>query len=273
MVYSKEQTALLDKQTFGYLEVEERENVLRITLNRPEKKNALNPVMLNELAYALCYAAQHRHIWAVLIRAKGNVFCSGADLSAMMGMAEDRPSTIPAPDGDILLAELFHHLHKPSIAQVEGDVYAGGFLILAGCTYVVACNDIKLGLPETKRGLFPFQVMASLLEVMPTRKVLDWCIRGYNLPVEEALELGLVTHVAIQETIDGEIGKILRDILSNSPSAIRLGLEAHDFLRQKTMDGMHRYLHSMLMRTLETEDAAEGLTAFREKRKPEWKGQ
>jgi enoyl-CoA hydratase/carnithine racemase len=78
------------------------------------------------------------------------------------------------------IGQIFISLHKPSIAKVEGDVYAGGFLLLCGVRFVLANRGLKFGLPEVKRGLYPFQVMAALMEVMPARKVLDWCVRGYN---------------------------------------------------------------------------------------------
>lgn len=272
-IYSAEQTADLHNQRFAFLLVEEQGHVLNLTLNRPEKKNALNQGMVHELAYALAYARHQPGIWAVTLRAAGNVFCAGADLKAFAGGDSGNISTIPAPAGEVLPGELFTRLNKPSIAVVAGDVFAGGFLLLTGCTYVVAATGIRLGLPEVKRGLFPFQVLGGLLEVMPARKAIDWCIRGYDLPVDEARDHGLVTHVVSAGELDAQAGSLLRDVLANSPTAIRLGLEAFDHLRRQ--DSIHRqqYLHQMLMRTLQTADAQEGLAAFMEKRAPVWKGE
>ncbi len=273
MPYTKEQTAALRKQTFAYLKVSEAEHVLTVTLNRPARKNALNPVMVNELAYAMRYARHHPTVRAVVLRAEGDVFCAGADLRAFMGGEEETDSTIPAPAEEVLLGELFNTLHKPCIARVDGHVYAGGFLLLAGCTHVVACRGLTFGLPEVKRGLFPFQVMAALLTVLPARKVLDWCIRGYDLPVEEALIWGLVTHITEREGLDEQVNYLLNDILANSPTAIRLGLEAFDHIRQSNTAEQHQYLRNMLMQTLQTKDAQEGIAAFREKRAPVWRGE
>jgi len=92
-----------------------------------------------------------------------------------LGMLGEFESTIPSAEKEVLLGDLFNQVHKPVIAKIEGDVYAGGFFFLAGSTYVVADTQVKLGLPEVKRGLYPFQVMAALLQVMPKRKVVDWC--------------------------------------------------------------------------------------------------
>ena len=270
-LYTREQTVSLPEQTFAFLEIEESDHTFTITLDRAAKKNALHPQMVNELAFALQYAHYQKDIWVVVIAAKGNVFCAGADLKAMAGIIEPNDSTVPAPGEEILIGELFNKIYKPTIAKVTGDVYAGGFFFLAGCNIVVAADNVKFGLPEVKRGLYPFQVMAALLKVMPARKVVDWCIRGYNLPVEEALRFGLVSSVVRPEAIDGEVSSILTELKQNSPSAIRLGLQAYDHIRPSA--AQHKYLHEMLQKTIMTKDGQEGLKAFREKRLPEWSGE
>ncbi len=270
-LYSREQVANIKEQTFAFLQVIEANQVLTITLDRAEKKNALHPQMVNELAFALQYAHYEKEVWVVLIQAKGTVFCAGADLKAMMGGLGENNSTIPSPNGAVLLGELFNKVHKPTITKVTGDVYAGGFLLLAGSNVVVAQEDIQLALPEVKRGLFPFQVMAALLKVMPARKVIDWCIRGYKLPVQEAEKFGLLTHVCKAENIDQTTQEIINQLKENSPSAIRLGLEAYEKLQ--ATDGEHKYLMEMLMKTFATKDGQEGLKAFREKRAAKWTGE
>ncbi len=270
-LYTKEQTQNIHSQTFAFLEIKEKENALTITLDRANKKNALHPQMVNEIAYATHYAHFEKKIWVVLIQAKGNIFCAGADLKAMAGFIEENNSTIPQPDGEVLIGELFNKIYKPTIAKVTGDVYAGGFFFLAGSNIVVAQDDIKFGLPEVKRGLFPFQVMAALLKVMPARKVVDWCIRGYNLPVIEAEKHGLVSQVCSAENIDQEVQKIIEELIQNSPTAIKYGLEAYDKIHPAAAE--HKYLYNMLMKTIGTKDGREGLKAFREKRKPKWTGE
>ena len=259
------------EQTFAFILLEEEDHVLTITLNREKKKNALHPQMVNEIAYAMQYAHSNNDIWMVVIQAKGNVFCAGADLKAMAGFAEPHDSTIPQPDGEILMGELFNKVHKPTIAKITGDVYAGGFFFLAGATIVVAQDDVKFGLPEVKRGLYPFQVMAALFQVMPERKVVDWCIRGYNLPVAEAERYGLVTEMVTAENVDSTVENIIHELKQNSPTAIRNGLKAYDQILPK--GETHKYLMDMLMKTVGSKDGQEGLKAFREKRMPVWTGE
>lgn len=269
--YSNEQLSQFSAQQFAFIEAQEQENVLYITLNREAKKNALHPHMVNEIAYALNYAHVQKTVWVVVIQARGTVFCSGADLAAAMGMAEEHNSTVPEPSGEVLMGELFNKVHKPIIAKVTGDVFAGGFFFLAGSHIVIATDDIKLGLPEVKRGLFPFQVMASLLRVMPARKVLDWCIRGYTLPVAEAKAYGLITDMVNAEAIDDTVQRMVEELKQNSPSAIRLGLEAYDTISPNAAE--HAYLMEMLVKTFSTKDGQEGMMAFRQKRPPVWTGE
>lgn len=270
-LYTKEQTATIKSQTFAFLEVAEADHVLSLTLNRAHKKNALHPQMVNEIAYALHYAHFEKNVRVIIFQAKGDTFCAGADLKAMMGIIEPNDSTIPSPGGEVLIGELFNKVYKPTIAKVTGDVYAGGFFFLAGCNYVLALDGIKLGLPEVKRGLYPMQVMAALLRVISPRKVIDWCIRGYDLPVQTAFEWGLVTQIVTPETLDKAVLKIVNDLIANSPTAIRLGLEAFDHIQPRAAE--HKYLSDMLKRAILSKDGQEGLQAFREKRKPVWTGE
>ena len=273
MIYTKEEVANFKDRIFAYLLIDEAEHVLTITLNRPEKKNAMNPVMINEIAFALSYAHYNNDIWVVVMAANGDVFCAGADLKAFAGGDQDTTnSTIPEPSAEVLLGEIFTQLHKPSIAKVHAPVYAGAFLIICGCTHVVAADNATFALPEVKRGIWPMQVMQSLLNIMPTRKVLDLCILGKTINSREALDLGLITSIVSPNDLDNEVAGLASKIFGNSPAAIKHGLRAFDELRSIDNDQKHAYLKKMLGEILKTDDAREGITAFKEKRKPNWTG-
>jgi enoyl-CoA hydratase/carnithine racemase len=253
---------------FDFIKLDEIDFVFTVTLNRPKKKNALHPQMINEIAFAFQYAFYNDNVRAVLLKSNGDVFCSGLDLKALNGDIEKNNSTVPKANSKVLIGELFNKLYKPKICQLEGDVYAGGFLIVAGCNYVVAKKNIVLGLPEVKRGIFPFQVMESLSKVISIRNIMDWCIRGYNLDVEIAKKWGLVSQVVEKSDLINTVQNWLKDVVSNSPSAIRLGLEASYNISSSELN--HEYLSKMLEKVLQSEDAKEGIKAFKEKRKPKW---
>lgn len=273
MIYTKDDISNFSEQQFGFLIVEEKDNVLSITLNRPDKRNAFHMPLANELAYALAYAHYTNSIWCVVMKANGPTFCAGADLKAFGGdSTEASVSTIPAPKEMVKLGDEFNGLHKPCIAQVHADVYAGGFLMIGGCTHVVAVEEAKFGLPEVKRGIFPFQVMASLEPIMSARALLDLCLRAKTLSAQEAKEIGLVSMVVKSDELASTVQQLVDDIKEQSPTALRLGLKAFQEMKTKSADEKHKYLHAMLMQCLGSADAKEGILAFKEKRKPNWTG-
>ncbi len=272
MLFTAEQLMEFKTQTFAHLLVEENNHLLTLTLNRPEKKNALNPVLFKELAYALTYAKHEREVWGVVIAAKGDVYCAGADLKAFAGASETTISKVPEPSREVVIGNVFNSLNKPCIAKVHGPVYAGGFLIICGCTHVIATSNSTFSLPEVKRGLYPFQVMQSLLQIMPARTVLDLCIRAKTLSATDAEKIGLISKVVEQNNLNAEVQSLVNEIFEFSPSAIRLGLEAFENLKNIPASEAHSYLKQMLGECIQTEDAAEGMAAFIEKRKPVWKG-
>ena len=141
--YKENQLVNFKQEKFYFIEIKEKNEVFEITLNRTSKKNAIHPQMLNELAFALQYAQFDKKVRVLVLRAKGDVFCSGSDLSAMQGEVDKHSSSIGKPSKEVLLVNLWTGFRKPSLAIVQGNVYAGGYLFLACCTYVVADNSFK----------------------------------------------------------------------------------------------------------------------------------
>ena len=272
MFYSKEDLNAFSIVQFRFIETAFEDNVFTISLNRPEKRNAFTPTMVREIAYALEYANTDGSVWCVVIEARGPIFCAGMDLLVFQNPELDEENkTLPRTIKQVNLGEAFHDLDKPSIAKVEGSVFAGGFLIIAGCTFVVASDNVEFSLPEVKRGLFPMQVMASLLQKMPAGKVLEMCILGKSYTASEAREIGLISHLSSREDVDETCGGLKKMILENSPFAIRKGIEAFKKLPEISGKERYAYLLDQLNRIRNSEDAQEGIAAFKEKRKPEWK--
>ncbi|MDB5242902.1 MAG: enoyl-CoA hydratase [Spirosoma sp.] len=274
MLYTANQTAQLPAEGFHYLLVTFKEHVLTITLNRPEKKNALSPPMLNELAFALAYAHHTPAVWLVVLAAAGDTFCAGMDLKALSqsdgsALPAELP-VVPEPAGPVRLGELMAGLHKPCIAQVQGPVYAGGFLLVGGSTYVVAAESATFSLPEVKRGLFPFQVLAILLDIMPARTALDLCLRARTITAAEALSVNLVTEVVPANELSNSVSRLTDELKQFSPTAMQFGLRAMQHLKSLSPEEQQAFLYEQFQELQQTPDAKEGMAAFVEKRQPRW---
>ena len=266
--YKEGQLENFHKEKFFFIEIDEINEVFEITLNRTAKKNAIHPQMLNELAFALQYAQNNKRVRVLVLRAKGDVFCSGSDLSAMQGKVDQHESSIGEPMKEVLLVNLWTGFSKPSLAIVEGNVFAGGYLFLACCTYVIAEKSLKFSLPETRRGIFPMQVMGVLVRVIAPRVLLDWCIRGYEINAQKAEDWGLISKAVDKNEIETAAKEWINQVRANSPGAISLGMEAFSNIVDDEKN--QKYLKSMLDKVLRTKDAREGLKAFKEKRSPKW---
>jgi methylglutaconyl-CoA hydratase len=178
--------------SYTYLLLNEKENILTITLNRPEKRNAFSPLMINELAYVMQGVNKENTVKAVVIEAAGTVFCAGMDLKVFKGeVQEEIPQKFIAEGLTMALA--LRQLGKPLIGVVEGPVIAGGFLILNECHLVLARDDAWFRLPEIEIGLFPFQVMEKLPEIVGERRAMDWALTGKKIDAQEALSSGLIS--------------------------------------------------------------------------------
>ena len=266
--YSKDQTNKVNNENFEFIKFNQQNYLITITLNRPQKRNAIHPQTINELAFLLQYIYYEKKIRVIVLESSGSVFCSGLDLDAIYGKAEAHNSSIPNSKKKILLGQILTEVHKPIISKVEGNVYAGGYIYLACSTYVIASDHLKFSLPEVKRGIFPMQVMGLLMRVMMPRNIIDWCIRGYSLSAKKAKKRGLISKAVPLKKIDKEVELLYKNIIENSPQAISLGLEAFEKLIDQEKN--QKYLAQMLDKVLESDDAKEGITAFKEKRKPNW---
>ena len=224
--YTNKQLLNFWENKFHFLNINKKDEVFYLTLNRSEKKNALHPQMQNEIAFCFDYISQNNEIKLVVIQSTGDTFSAGADLKALSNNIEPHTSTIPDPNKKIILGNLFNNLYKPKLAIVEGNVYAGGCLIVGGCNYVLSLKDITFSLPEVKRGIFPLQVMQTISSIIGLKKTIDWCIRGYKINADIAKEWGLVDEICNKENIQNYAKKWIEDFSGNSNKAIEFGLKA-----------------------------------------------
>ena len=240
-------------------------HIMTITLNRPEKKNALNNVMMNELNYSLAYAKQERSIRVVVIAAEGDVFCAGADLTRT-----ESESNVPKIEGVDDISLSLRHLYKPVICKIQGPVLAGALLIITNATHAIAVKDAKFSAPEIHRGLWPFMVMAGLFRVMPKRAGLDFIMRGQPIDSKKAENWGLINKSVDKKDLDKNVNALAEELANLAPETMQFGLEAYEKQDSKSFDEALPYLQKQIAKCFEGKDAKEGIAAFLEKRKPKW---
>ena len=255
----------LEGLDFQAIKLDIANNIMTLTLNRPEKKNALNNVMMNELNYALAYAKQERSIRVVVIAAEGDIFCAGADLTRTKS-----ESNVPKIEGADDISLSLRHLYKPVICKIQGSVLAGALLIVTNATHAIAVKDAKFSAPEIHRGLWPFMVMAGLFRVMPKRAGLDFIMRGQPIDSSEAEKWGLINKSVDKIELDDVVSSLAEELANLAPETMQFGLEAYEKQDSKSFDEALPYLQEQIAKCFEGKDAKEGIAAFLEKRKPKW---
>lgn len=227
--------------TYRYIKVERAEHVCKVILARPEKRNAFTPTMVNEIYHLFQEINSDDTLKVVTIHAEGPIFCAGMDLKTFEDptLDESNPNIV---NKNISLGEVFDSLQKPSVAIVEGNVIAGGFLIILGCTYVFANKDVRFRLPELDLGIFPFQVMASLLKIMPEKKVLQLCLDTEYFDFERALNLGIVD---AQLDMD-KLNALITSFKNKASLALKEGIKSLRALKSIPAEEQFTYLKGIL---------------------------
>ncbi|SVB54618.1 uncharacterized protein METZ01_LOCUS207472 [marine metagenome] len=256
----------MDGLIFQATKIEISNHILTITLNRPEKKNALNNVMINEINYALAYAKQERDIRVVVIGAEGNIFCAGADLTRSKGK-----SNVPKLKNADDISFSLRRLHKPVICKIQGSVLAGALLMITNATHAIAAEEVKFSAPEIHRGLWPFMVMAGLFRVIPKRAGLDFIMRGEPIDTSKAKQWGLINQSVPANKLDQTVNKLAAELANLAPRTMQFGLKAYEKQDALAFDEALPYLQEQIAECFQGEDAKEGIAAFLEKRKPNWK--
>jgi enoyl-CoA hydratase/carnithine racemase len=246
--------------------------VARLTINRPERRNALSWTVITELRQAFAEVKDDPSARvAVLTGAGEKAFCAGADLTGMR--ADSGFAEVHDARGE--LARLFRQmweLGKPIIARVRGYALAGGFGLALACDLVVAADDAQFGTPEINVGLWPYMITVPLVRSMPPKKALELMLTGRRVAAAEAERIGFVTRVVPVDELDAAVDELAATLASKSPAVMKLGRDSFYAVWDQSAEEALRVLHPLLTVTSQTEDAAEGIAAFAEKRPPQWKG-
>jgi len=242
----------------------------RVTITREERRNALNADVVRAIGDAL-QRAESEDVHAIVLTGAGDkAFCAGADLGGMTG---DRAVAQHFDRAGIgALFQQMRAVPLPIVARVNGHALAGGFGLMLACDLVVASEHAMLGTPEVDLGLWPFMISALLQRDLPRKVALDLMLTGRRIPAAEGARWGFVNRVAAAGALDAEVDALVDDLAAKSPLIVSLGKRA--FYKAEDMDLDHalEYLAGMLTLCLGSEDTAEGVTAFLQKRTPEWKG-
>ncbi|MEZ5646320.1 MAG: enoyl-CoA hydratase/isomerase family protein [Burkholderiaceae bacterium] len=250
--------------------LERRGQAFWITINRPEKRNALHAGVIESMREGLRRAHADPEVRAIVLTAVGDkAFCAGGDLQPGKGFAFDYSR--PNIDYADLLRDA-QNATLPIIARVNGTCMAGGMGLLCMVDMAVAADHALFGLPEVKVGVFPMQVLSLLKDLMPRRLVREWALTGEPVSAQDALAAGLLNHVVPAAELDAKTDWLIARLVDKSPTAIRRGKYAMRAIDAMSFDEAIAYTESQIALLAMTEDAKEGLAAFNERRKPVWTG-
>jgi enoyl-CoA hydratase/carnithine racemase len=254
------------------LRYEVSEGVATLTIDRPERRNALSWTVIAGLRSCLADSRTDPGVRVVVLTGAGDrAFCAGADLGGMR--ADAGQEEIHRARGELAgLFEDLWSLGKPTIARVKGYCLAGGFGLALSCDLVVAAEDAVFGTPEIDVGLWPYMITVPLCRSMPPKRALDLMMTGRRVSADEGVEMGFVSRITPVESLDVVVGELAATLASKSPSVMRLGRDSFYAAWDQSATEALRMLHPMLTVATDLEDAAEGITAFMEKRPPVWKG-
>jgi enoyl-CoA hydratase/carnithine racemase len=241
-----------------------------VTLNRPERRNALSLALMRELTACLDEVGRDREIRAVILAAAGKVFCSGHDLAEMTG--RDINGYREIFDACTELMTKIQSIPQPVIAEVQGVATAAGCQLVAACDLAVAAENAAFATPGVKIGLFCTTPMVALARAIGRKRALEMLLTGQMVDARTAAEWGLVNRVVAASELAGETRKLAAKIAEASNLVVALGKQA--FYTQIDLDQPKAYAYAkeaMSMNAL-AEDAREGMAAFLGKRAACWKG-
>ncbi|MCR8957235.1 enoyl-CoA hydratase/isomerase family protein [Variovorax sp. S2] len=261
--------------TFTKLKLEVQDTVARIWLDQPDARNAFDDIVIAELTQAFTEAGAQSQVKAIVLGADGPAFCAGANLNWMRRMADYTRDENIADAGKLAtMLRTIAECPKPTIARVQGDVYAGGMGLVAACDMAVSVDTAWYCLSEVKIGLVPATISPYVLRAMGTRASQRYFLTAERFTAAEAHRIGFVHEVvAGADALDAKVDELVKALTSASPAAVRSckqliadvdGREIDDALIGKTVESIADIRAS--------EEGREGVQAFLQKRKPSWLG-
>ncbi len=261
---------MLQEKTYEHVLFERDGKIARITMNRPEKRNALSLAHMQELIGRLRSIGEEKEASVIILGGNGPAFCAGHDLSEMVG--RDPGFYRHIFDVCCELMETIQAIPQPVIAKVHGVATAAGCQLAAACDLVVAAEEARFATPGVRIGLFCSTPMVALSRAVGQKKSMEMLLTGEFISAEEALTEGLVNRLVAADALEEQTTALAQKIAEASPIVVGIGKQA--FYRQLDMPTEQAYAYTKEVMSFNATfaDAQEGICAFLEKRKPEWKG-
>jgi enoyl-CoA hydratase/carnithine racemase len=257
-------------ETYQHIEYAAEGRIATVTMNRPERRNALSLAHMEELTGCLKAIGRDAGVAVVILRGNGPVFSAGHDLKEMIGQEPGFYRQLFAVCADLM--ETIQAIPQPVIAQVHGIATAAGCQLVATCDLAVAAEEARFATPGVKIGLFCSTPMVALSRTVGRKKAMEMLLTGDFIPAHEALAAGLVNVVVPAAELENATRALAAKIAASSPLVIGIGKQA--FYRQLEMPQHQAYDYTMEVMSFNATfaDAQEGMCAFLEKRPPEWRG-
>ena len=257
--------------SYSTILVEEVERVCTITLNRPERRNAMTPAMQQELINAFESAAESSAL-ALVIRGAGEAFCAGLDLSALQSLQSQGPAEHHADAERIAcLFRTLYELPLPTIAAINGHAIAGGTGLATICDFTLAVPQAKFGFTEVRIGFVPALVSAFLALQIGDKRSRDLLLTGRLFDASEAERLGLVNEIVAADNLESRVAELLKTLRGNSPASLRATKKLMADQNRAWLDASIAAAMEANSKAREHADFSEGVAAFLEKRKAVWK--
>lgn len=258
---------------YEFIVVEQSTHIALLTLNRPDKRNAMHGLLVAELTHALKQLASDDTIRVLIIQGNGDNFCAGGDVKWMQLQAEGSPSDNEADA--MLLAELLYllyHFPKPTLALAHGVTLGGGVGLLSACDVVVASDEASFGFSEVKLGIAPSVISPYVIDAIGQRAALYYFLTGETFNVETAFKIGLVHQIVAETDLLRTGAAIAKRLLRNSPYALMsIKSLVREIGKEKISPALTKKTAKHLAALRVSSEAAEGLKAFIEKRDPKWR--
>jgi len=256
--------------SYATLLIKEAGGIHTITLNRPARRNALNPQLMAELIHALGEAALCP-CGVVVLTGAGTSFCSGMDLENLKSLSDQRPEDQRADaESTMWMMRRLYELVKPTIAAVNGPAIAGGTGLATLCDFTLAAPQAKFGYTEVRIGFIPAIVSVFLLEMIGEKKAKDLLLSGRILDAQQALAIGLVNEVVAEGELMTRVQSLAASLLKNSPESMSAVKKLLSSFAKERLDRDLARAMRWNEKIRNSADFREGLQAFLEKREPVW---